>query len=185
MKAALFLCAATAFAVAPPRIELDLASWDKRPLGEDPRAAGARHDWSARCPAGSATTISTCPFPVAKAWDHQDKDISNRIVTRVFLLNKEGIKQKKAVTQVSFASRAKYIFLYDVTDTAGNRAEQVVYMLELDDTTRPDIRVCGGHAYGKADVWEAAEGGEMCRDTTVSDNIDGSNMNLFYRIVDV
>ena len=97
----LFLCAATAFAAAPPRIELDIAQAEKlaesiyRPHNDGLKqpngdAVLSRQDYTERCSAGSST-FQTCPFPVAKAWDHQDKDISHRIVTRVYKVDQDGL----------------------------------------------------------------------------------------------
>ena len=154
----LFLCAATAFAAAPPRIELDIAQAEKlaesiyRPHNDGLKqpngdAVLSRQDYTERCAAGSST-FKTCPFPVAKAWDHQDKDISHRIVTRVYKVDQDGMTcgttadnfcgcakaddTSCEVHAVDFAQRSTYLFKYDVTDRSGNHAEQVVFALILD-----------------------------------------------------
>ena len=103
MKLCLFLVAGAALASAPPRIELDLApamtnyslanpiyrdhnDGLRQPSGEKVQS---RQDYSARCTAGTSTE-ATCPFPIAKAWDHQDKDISDQVVTRVYRVDVDG-----------------------------------------------------------------------------------------------
>ena len=125
----LFLCAATALAAAPPRIELNLASGARTSKLADsafrssdpyftknadidysanPSAQGNtaswgknevynRQDWSQNCQvlANSGTYANAkCPLPVAKAWDHADRDISGSIVTNIFYVDRDSVACK-------------------------------------------------------------------------------------------
>jgi hypothetical protein len=198
-------------ASSAPRIELDLAgvetierlstpifrSHDLAASQPDGTAVVSRQDWSERCPAGKGTTLAQCPFPVAKAFDHHDKVI--KVKTRVFLVDVDGntcgtgddhdkckalcgdVKSCE-VTKVSFAERSTYLFKYDASDNAGNHAEQVVFALILDDTSKPTIKVCDGSA---EKVEAASKTWHLCTSATASDNIDGPlTKNIRYTIRD-
>lgn len=219
MKLFLALCATTALAVVPPRIELDLTNnngkWKQldseifRPHNDglrqpDGTLVKSRQDYSARCTARQSD-ITSCPFPIAKAWDHQDKDISERLVTRVYQVDRDGhtcgtsaydcdcqspSDPTCAVTEVDFNRRSTYLFKYDVTDRSGNHAEQVVFALILDDACgnqglstaqhskwcTPYIEMCGTNA----ETWQAASSQKLCGDTPkgthASDNIDSDSV---------
>merc|ERR1719409_2494234 len=82
-----------AAAMQPPRIELNLDGVEHlaQNLGTkqpDDTAVLSRQDWTERCPAGASTTTAQCPFPVAKAFDHQDQAV--QVTTRVFLVDVNG-----------------------------------------------------------------------------------------------
>jgi hypothetical protein len=109
-----------------------------------------------------------CPFPVARAYDHQDKQVS--VKTRVFLVDKDGKMVNRQVQKVDFSKRSTYLFKYDASDAAGNHAEQVVFALILDDTKAPVLKMCGR----PAETWEAASKRRLCTTSTAFDNIDGS-----------
>jgi len=180
MKASIALCAASAVAVAPPKIALDLAALhnayklDKSVYRthdlDAQKAAGvkSRQDWTEKCAAGVATNKDTCPFPVAKAYDHQDKEVT--VSTRVFKVDADGTMVNQQVESVDFSKRSTYLFKYDASDASGNHAEQVVFALILDDTTAPVINMCGA----AAETWESASGKKICGSSTATDNIDGS-----------
>jgi hypothetical protein len=168
----LALCAA----VAPPRISLDLSAMASAGKLEKPiyrsndlrPSEKSRQDWTEKCPAGVSTDMTTCPFPVAKAYDHQDKEVT--VTTRVYLVDLEGATINQKVAKVDFSKRSTYLFKYDASDLAGNHAEQVVFALILDDTTKPVISMCGG----TAEKVEAASKWQLCGMTTAQDNVDGS-----------
>jgi hypothetical protein len=175
----LTFAAAAAVAVAPPRIELQLdesLSYKlktpivrphdlkyKQPNG---RKVLSRQDWTEKCPAGKSNS-KTCPFPRANAWDHNDRAI--QVQTRVFLVDKDGKTVNKRVKKVDFSKRSTYLFKYDAKDRAGNRAEQVVFALILDDATAPRINMCGD----VAETVEAASSWRLCGTSVATDNIDG------------
>jgi len=172
-----FALVALASAVAPPRIELDLAG---------KRLSNSEKDYAARCPAGSST-IKTCPFPVARAYDHKEGDLTSRIVTKVYRVDLDGTPcnhkaepAKCLVSTVNFGYRSTYVFEYDVKDTAGNRAEQVVFELVLDDIVMPKIYMCKNEIAGAKrdfETWEAADPKiKMCRGATARDNIDNDKV---------
>jgi len=177
MKLSFALVAASA-AVAPPRISLDLAGNSyklktsivrphdqglKQPNGA---AVRSRQDWTEKCPAGNSNG-KNCPFPVANAYDHNDKSLT--VTTRVFKVDADGKTVNKRVKKVDFSARATYLFKYDATDAAGNHAEQVVFALILDDTTAPTINMCGN----VAETVEAASSWTLCGTSVATDNIDG------------
>jgi hypothetical protein len=167
-------------AVAPPKISLDLAGVSNsyklttsivRPHDQgltQPSGAAvmSRQDWTEKCPAG-ASTAQTCPFPAANAYDHNDKALP--VVTRVFLVDADGVTVNKQVKSVDFSKRSTYLFKYDASDKAGNHAEQVVFALILDDTVAPTISMCGN----VAETVEAASSWSLCSTSVATDNIDG------------
>ena len=127
-----FACAALTGAVAPPRIELNLAQ-----MGDAVQASDRLDtDWTERCPASSKTNMNNCPFPEAKAFDHNNNEIGVKTtVERVTNAN----KTPQAVTQdkdgqfnIDFSETAIYLFKYQAQDAVGNSAEHIVFELVLD-----------------------------------------------------
>jgi hypothetical protein len=210
---------AGAFAVAPPKIELDLSdlNLDNHPGGqllsaslERPHDLGytqpngdqvmSRQDWSERCPAGTGTNPTNCPFPVARAFDHQDESVE--VTTRVFKVDVNGTPcdaepdacscnamtnggadidagDNCEITQIDFEQRSTYLFKYDAMDAAGNHAEQVVFALILDDSTDPILNLCNTNA----ETVEAASDWYLCTGVNANDNIDGSlTSEITYKI---
>jgi len=123
----------------------------------------SRQDWTERCAAGRPA--KECPFPVAKAFDANDKSLSVR--TRKFLVDVDGRAVLKEVKNVDFTKRSTYLFKYDAKDAANNHAEQVVFALVLDDQTAPKIAVCRG----SKQLVEAASKWTLCQ-SFANDNID-------------
>merc|ERR1719183_811123 len=185
MKSVCLLAALVCITAATPapRISLDLSAVRvfklsapivkphdlgfKQPTGQ---SVMSRQDYSARCAAG-ASTYKTCPFPYARAYDHQDQSVA--VHTRVFLVNTQPVNGApkslyKRVAKVDFSQRSTYLFRYDATDLSGNKAEQIVFALILDDTESPKIQLCGG-AFEK---WEAASSSRLCSYSSAYDNID-------------
>lgn len=130
---------------------------------------GSRQDWSQTCPAGSATT-QNCPFPVAKAYDHNDEAVT--VYTNCYLIDLDGqdtYGQESLPAKIDpadilentksdlYGKRATYLFKYDATDKAGNRAEQVVFALILDDRTKPTITSCYGAGVDQIKVEAATQ----------------------------
>jgi len=182
-SALIFSAAAVASAVAPPRIELDLSAMSNAyklassiershdlsyTQADGTTAVMSRQDWTEKCPAGSSTDATTCPFPKAAAYDHQNGYVD--VTTRVKLVDLNGVVCNDDVTTVNFAERSTYLFRYDAHDDAGNRAEQVIFALILDDTTAPTISMCGG----AAETVEAASAWKLCSTSSANDNIDGA-----------
>ena len=170
-KLAALLCVVAAAATAPPRISLDLDAITKMgqaSLTQHKDASKQPHsqDFTERCPAGASTDNTNCPFPAAKAYDHHDKEV--QVKTRVYLVDADGKTANRRVGSVDFTKRSTYLFKYDATDAAGNKASQVVFALILDDTTKPTITTCGG----EAETVEAATAWKLCK-SSATDNIDG------------
>jgi hypothetical protein len=197
--------AAVTVATAPPRIELDLQGATgafklassiyrahdiaayKQPDGS---SVQSRQDWTEKCaanldcknsdPTGRKVCTDACPFPVANAYDHQDGTAVD-VTTRIFLVDKDGTTQTGAAlssaSDVDFTQRSTLLFKYDAHDQAGNRAEQVVFALILDDQEAPRISMCNG----VAETVEAASDWQLCSTTTWLDNIDPkATMTLEY-----
>eukprot|EP00937_MAST-01D_sp_MAST-1D-sp2_P003618 g3618.t1 len=213
-------CVAAASAVAPPRIELQLdqtgnrvdsvyrsqvpffqqqKQQDRQPNND---AVYNRQDWSTRCTV-QRSNFDTCKLPVARAFDHQDRDISRHIRTVYYLADKEGEpctsdgdankcvlgsttgyaqnpKNLKFLKDI-FSERQTILVKYDVDDMAGNHAEQVVFLLEIDDRCgaecEPVITVCtDGEGEGTDEEWEAASNSALCSRTTARDQIPGEDL---------
>jgi hypothetical protein len=118
----------------------------------------SRQDWSELCDAADTTTEETCPFPQARAFDHNDQGISVR--ERVFVHQENGDDMEIDRTQVDFAQPSMLLFKFDAQDAAGNHAEQVVFALILQDTVAPEIVVSpcadGPNLYDSSDGVNAA-----------------------------
>jgi len=209
MKFAMIFLVAVA-AVAPPRISLNLEgmtsayklkdsivrSHDLKYTQNDGSAVVSRQDWTEKCPAlrscpkgtcenggWTYTSKSNCPFPVAKGYDHQDKEVE--VTTRIYLVDREG-KPVTDMTQdvVSFDKRATYLFKYDAMDKAGNKAEQVVFALILDDTQAPFYRKnCkNGVTWSPAITVEAVSDWRLCESASF-DNMDSiAQSRITYKI---
>jgi hypothetical protein len=97
------------------------------------------------------------------------------VTTRIYLVDRDGTPVTDMTQDVvSFAKRATYLFKYDAMDKAGNKAEQVVFALILDDTTAPMFRAkCQnqGPAFSPAITVEAVSSWRLC-DLLAFDNID-------------
>ena len=114
--------AAAAGAVAPPKISLDLARGSlirtlkqavPHPEGllqPDGTPVTSRQDWSEECAASTATSEATCPFPQARAFDHNDLSIQVR--ENIWLVDQAGQTMTKRVSrsQVQFDKPAVYLF---------------------------------------------------------------------------
>jgi hypothetical protein len=115
------------------------------------KAVASRQDWTEQCDAYSATA-DNCPFPEARAYDHNDETVS--VDTNVYLIDYDGEATAPSGDALPLAiqasdvfgtykgKRATYLFKYDATDAAGNRAEQVVFALILNDLKAPSISSC-------------------------------------------
>lgn len=218
MKSFIIAAAATsAFAVAPPRIELDLSggvapdtgsqlygshiggdathaytgescanahtgACTTPTYGENGEPTGAhaavqsRMDWTQECDASTAS-VENCPFPVPRAFDHNDQVIIP--TTNVYIVDYDG--QTNSADQPSaplgelgasivlpakvfpdsthstaadllinvaeptfYQKRWTALFKYDAVDDAGNRADQVVFALVMNDHEAPTITSCYG-----------------------------------------
>jgi hypothetical protein len=187
---------AAAAAVAPPKISLDLAQpiqsfanikdigqacGDKEDYKKHQDVAGVtRQDFVERCPANLANKKGDCAFPSAKAFDSFDKQVP--VTTKIWLVDEEGVTKNQVVQKVAFNKRATYLFKYDALDKAGNKAEQVVFVLLVDDRKKPVINPCQGLNLG---VVEAASDWKLCQDYA-ADNIDkGVGPSLRYTVTNV
>jgi len=201
MKFAMIFLVAVA-AVAPPKISLNLEGMTGayKLKNSIVRNTGAmqpngdkvlsRQDWTEKCPAlrhcpqafcskndWVYTSRKNCPFPIAKAYDHQDKHVD--VTTRVYLVDVDGtpVKKRVALKDVKFDKRATYLMKFDAKDTAGNKAEQVVFALILDDLQAPFFNK-GCHS--KAITVEAVSDWKPCIETGY-DNVD-SKITVDYKV---
>jgi hypothetical protein len=158
--ACIFVALAVCAATAPPRISLNLVA----------NPAGSDHDYTKTVEINSPSET----MPVAKAWDHVDQLIS--VSTSVKLVEVEHetalrntalpalaggyltVNDLPVVTVVgaaynagTFAAakvRSTYLFEYDATDAAGNHADQLTFVLTINDQTNPAIAGCAGLVSG-------------------------------------
>lgn len=146
----------------------------------------SHRDLTLRCPADATMDSTKCTLPRAYVTDHHDHSIT--IHTRVFRMrdNKGDAvphnQQLKATctsqacieAAVVFTERGNWLMRYDATDASGNNAEQLVFMLTLDDLTKPKfITKCATQQ-----TLEAYDDGStsLCTSETAFDNVatDGS-----------
>jgi len=159
-------CVALAGAVAPPRIELSLEGMTK--------STSVDTDWTERCPASHTTSEANCPFPVARAFDHNNQVIDvTTTVERV--TSASDTAQPVAATSigsydVKWDEPAIYLFKYQAKDSVGNTAEHIVFELVLDDLTKPTI-TCE-HATQTFEVYQNDQATQdAVQQCTFSDNI--------------
>jgi hypothetical protein len=134
------------------------------------------------CEAGP-TAATTCKIPTAKAWDWQDQTVP--ITTRIFLIDEDGTTRYISKSEVDYTKRKTYMFRYDARDSSGNYAQQVVFVLDLNDITPPVITWCGTAASNAGSETIEAGGGYrpgeskcpakwyLCAGTEATDNQDG------------
>jgi len=163
-------------AVAPPKIELELSLSQSQ--------ANGQQDYTQRCPASASLTQADCPFPKPKATDTSTTEELN-VTTTLFLVDRDGSPGPNCdndcnATQVDFSMRSTYLFNYNAVDSAGNEAEEVIFVLYLDDLTIPEIHRCGA----AVEAVEAASNWQMCA-FTATDNFDDASTitaNLRYDV---
>jgi hypothetical protein len=161
----------------------------------------SRQDWTEKCAARRAcaagktctsgadadwvtTSSANCPFPVARGYDHQDKQVT--VTTRVFLVDEEGTPKMQEIASqnaVNWNKRSTYLFKYDATDQAGNHAEQVVFALILNDDEAPffqeQCQGANGETFAPAITVEAVSDWRLC-ELSSYDNME--NLNTGSRI---
>jgi hypothetical protein len=95
----------------------------------------------------------SCDEPSATAYDHHEGDISASITTvwKLFVKSDPGnlpvqqhtrysnTEHDASLTGIDRAQRGEYVITYDVTDSAGNRAEQVQFALIMLDSIAPSL----------------------------------------------
>jgi len=95
--------------------------------------------YSRTCEAGAADAAA-CSLPNAHAWDHRD---GNLVVTKVIkLLNNDGAvvtPELQVKKSIDYSIRSEWAIEYDATDNSGNKAEQLIFTLILDDTVKPTL----------------------------------------------
>lgn len=100
---------------------------------------GYTENFSKTCPAGPRTDATSCPVPTARAYDHHDGELS--VVKKIYLVNNNGVKGSTTQTfdKINYALRSEWLMTFDAEDNAGNKAQQIVFAMILDDTTAPTI----------------------------------------------
>jgi hypothetical protein len=142
-------------------------------------------DKSVTC-AAKTSTVASCPEPVAKAFDHHDGDISDRIVKTVLLVNEDGVAPATAElavhTTVSYDLRAEWVLKYEVSDRWDNHAHPVTFSMVFDDTAPPVlITNYGDHTVQSCDKDESNQDPDdpkmfllPLNGVAATDNYDGS-----------
>jgi hypothetical protein len=100
---------------------------------------GFTENFSKTCPAGPNTNVETCPVPTARAYDHHDGELS--VVKKLYLVNNNGVKgsTSQEYDNIDYKLRSEWLMTFDAEDGAGNKAQQIVFAMILDDTTKPTI----------------------------------------------
>jgi hypothetical protein len=204
--AAVALCAAT----APPRIELNLAEFNREVHtgdltstseshgsyfgarkaldatintgnGQGHRADHSRMDFVEKCEADTGATYPAkdCLLPKAKVYDYLDTEKANNNIdiTSTYCQvddDKEAVncikqplgsassladlkRQHNRPGDAAGEKRGSYLFTYDAKDAAGNHAQQVVFVLIVNDETAPKINIAPQHWDSELEVGHDAK----------------------------
>jgi hypothetical protein len=176
LKICLALCVVATLATEAPVITLNLDGEGLRKTGSHYKAWKSEEmvntKWVHHCAAKSSSASEDCALPTAKAYDHHDSNIVVNSV--VCLINdapangaKGGMKMSCDKTVVNYALRSEYIVKYDAQDDSGNKADQVIFAIILDDETKPAFNF-GGKTY----THECAKSSTTVAMPVVTDNID-------------
>jgi len=146
------------------------------------RQVTAHRDLTLRCPAGRNMDASKCQLPTPEVHDHHQVS-GIAIYTRVYHIRDSYgqpvdhstpiatcVDDNKCVEDaIAFTARGNYLMRYDASDAAGNQADQLVFMLTLDDEEKPTF------TYSCSDqIIEAAPYQHpVCTMDTADDNVDG------------
>merc|ERR1719199_2493805 len=157
-----------AVVAATPVIELQLDQAGLRKAGRTFRSERtANTQWVHHCAAKTGAASKDCALPQARAYDHHDGNIA--VKSAIYLINDDNKTGMWKKASVNYNRRSEYIVKYDAADAAGNKADQVIFAIILDDQTKPVFNF--GQKYTR----------ECQRTVTVnvpkptaSDNIDGN-----------
>merc|ERR1719399_1624597 len=158
----------------------DDAFYPSNPNGQKVKS---RQDFTIRC-AVCENNCGTyhedvCKLPMAKAYDHYETEVPvNKTLWRVDYQSASDLNQanpgsstteESQKTSIDWQKRATYLIKYDAQDATGNRAEQVVVAVIVDDLVPPTISSCLSTAEAQI---EAGKGWKLCDDSTALDNVD-------------
>jgi hypothetical protein len=157
-----------AVVAATPVIELQLDQAGLRKTGSTFKSErSANTQWVHHCAAKTSAASVDCALPQARAYDHHDGNIA--VQSAIYLINDDNKTGMWKKGSVNYNRRSEYIVKYDAADAAGNKADQVIFAIILDDQTAPVFNF--GQKYTR----------ECERTVTVNvpkptatDNIDGS-----------
>lgn len=148
-------------------------------------------DWTERCPASADTSEANCPFPEARAFDHNNQRIDvTTTVERV--TSASGVAETVPCTpqpgsapcryNVLWGTPAIYLFKYQAQDSVGNTAEHIVFELVLDDLTKPEIDCA--QTSQTFEVYQNDASTQPALDQcTITDNIaDSSAISVVYTV---
>ena len=129
----LLLVAAVA---ATPVIELQLDQAGLRKAGSTFKSErSANTQWVHHCAAKTSAASADCALPQARAYDHHDGNIA--VQSAIYLINDDNKTGMWKKGSVNYNRRSEYIVKYDAADAAGNKADQVIFAIILDDQTAP------------------------------------------------
>jgi hypothetical protein len=92
----------------------------------------------------------SCPEPTAKAYDHHEGELleadGTSSVSKVYMLNVQSLpgtfppmKVEQTRQEIDYEVRGEYFIEYGVSDSSGNNAETVHYVMLIDDTEKPSF----------------------------------------------
>jgi hypothetical protein len=99
---------------------------------------GFTENFSKTCHAMTSTPV-TCPMPTARAYDHHDGELT--VIQKLYRVNNNGIKGSTTQTfsEIDYNLRSEWLLTFDAEDRSGNKAQQVVFAMILDDQVAPVI----------------------------------------------
>ena len=127
-------------------------------------AGSSDHSFSYICEAKG-----TCKFPEATAKDYFDSDVDVSETDWELMDGGRARKVNRANGDLDTSKPHQYELLFDATDRAGNKAQQVSIFLKIADSVPPTITLCGNATV----VVEASHPWTYCA-AAANDNIDGN-----------
>jgi hypothetical protein len=86
----------------------------------------------------------SCALPAAKAWDHHNGELTEKITYSCFVVNIDGgavhAKDQKRCSDkncIDYNLRSEWLTKYDVNDDAGNAADTVMFATVIQDLVKP------------------------------------------------
>jgi hypothetical protein len=162
----LLLCVAVAAAVdtEAPVITMDMSE-----------AVGAAFPtkYSMTCEVGK-----TCTLPKYRGYDTQDKTVT--VTETITQTRNDHTVVDSKVSRVNYKARGMYRIRYTASDKAGNKAEPLVFLLKIGDTTKPVIKLGCGNRPNKFDKSQADKDNSspLCASDKAKDNYDGDVTSL-------
>jgi hypothetical protein len=108
------------------------------PLCRARRGPGFRQDFAKICIAKASNT-QNCPLPKAEAYDRHEGTLE--VQQKIYLVNDDGKMGdlEKSYDSIDYSKRSEWLIKFDAEDESGNKAEQVVFGMIMNDPIAPEI----------------------------------------------